>query len=105
MPPTCCPLFSLAFRERQKCLIRSLESEVAGRLAELSLLTEEHEVLQLRSDVLQGAVACREDHVSTHSCCLQHPVRDDACMQLPCLGMFAKFSGLVFCFCRAVASQ
>jgi hypothetical protein len=34
--------------------------------AELSLLNEEHEVLQLRSDVLQGAVACREDHVSTH---------------------------------------
>jgi hypothetical protein len=51
-------------RERQKCLIRSLESEVASKMAELALLGEEREVLQLRSDVLQGAVACREDHVS-----------------------------------------
>jgi hypothetical protein len=32
--------------------------------AELSLLSEEHEVLTLRCNVLQGAVACREDHVS-----------------------------------------
>jgi hypothetical protein len=30
------------------------------------LLSEEREVLQLCSDVLQGAVACREDHVSMH---------------------------------------
>lgn len=57
----CCCLYC---RERQKATISSLEAEVNQKLAELQLLSEENEMLKLRSAVLEAVTSGREYHVS-----------------------------------------
>jgi hypothetical protein len=54
-------------RERQKATISSLEAEVNQKLAELQLLSEENEMLKLRSAVLEAVTSGREYHVSVVS--------------------------------------
>jgi hypothetical protein len=51
-------------RERQKATISNLEAEVAQKLAELQVLSQENEVLKLRSAVLEAVTSGREYHVS-----------------------------------------
>jgi hypothetical protein len=60
----CCLCCCLYRRERQKATISSLEAEVNQKLAELQLLSEENEMLKLRSAVLEAVTSGREYHVS-----------------------------------------
>lgn len=56
-----------ACRERQKATISSLEAEVTAKLAELQVLSQENEMLKLRSAVLEAVTSGREYHVSMES--------------------------------------
>lgn len=57
-------------RERQKATISTLEQEVTQKLAELQALSEENEMLKLRSAVLEAVTSGREYHVRNKELCV-----------------------------------
>eukprot|EP00775_Hariotina_reticulata_P000172 gene172-361_t len=48
-------------RERHRCIVSSLESDVTDKLSKLQLLVAENDMLKLRGAVLEAAVLSRED--------------------------------------------
>lgn len=55
--------FPMSCRQRQKATISNLEAELTQKLAELQMLSEENEMLKLRSEVLEAVTSGREYQV------------------------------------------
>lgn len=74
----------LSCRERQKATISNLEAEVTQKLAELQMLSEENEMLKLRSAVLEAVTSGREYHVSAAAAAAGDGCQTVLCCRLIC---------------------